>query len=445
MDQNLKTSQNVNNLDFFDNSVLYEVKKSCKKSKKSLREQKLESVIDSEKLLSEIKDFDILLETILSEARHIVHADSGSIYVLDDETPNFLKIKYSQNDTQQKKLAPGQKLPYNFFSFPINEKSIAGYCALKKEIINITDCYNILDKPYNFNRQTDFITGYRTTSMMTVPLVASNDTLLGVLQIINAQDNDGNVIPFDQDAELYIKHFASSVAQAMERADLLQSMVMRLVALAEFRDPKETGAHVNRVSAYSVEIYDRWAFNHNIDDLERNKFRDTLSLAAKLHDVGKVAVPDTILKLERRFEHHERMIINKHTYVVPLLFPSLKSDLDIMSRDIALRHQEKWDGTGYPGHYNPDDVKDSETVLDLTDIPGLKGEEIPLAARIVSVADVFDALCSKRCYKPEWTIEDSRKEILRCAGTQFDPEVVKAFDQCFDAIVKIQSAIKDKD
>ena len=294
-------------------------------------------------------------------------------------------------------------------------------------------------------RQTDFITGYRTTSMMTVPLVASNDSLLGVLQIINAQDNDGNVIPFDQDAELYIKHFASSVAQAMERADLLQSMVMRLVALAEFRDPKETGAHVNRVSAYSVEIYDRWAFNHNIDDLERNKFRDTLSLAAKLHDVGKVAVPDTILKLERRFEHHERMIINKHTYVVPLLFPSLKSDLDIMSRDIALRHQEKWDGTGYPGHYNPDDVKDSETVLDLTDIPGLKGEEIPLAARIVSVADVFDALCSKRCYKLEWTIEDSRKEILRCAGTQFDPEVVKAFDQCFDAIVKIQSAIKDKD
>lgn len=413
-------------------------------SKKTMRERKLERVIDSERVLREIKDFDILLESILSEARSIVHADSGSIYVVDDENSNYLKIKYAQNDTQQKKLAPGQKLPYNFFSFPINEKSIAGYCALNKEILNIPDCYNMVEgTTYKFNPQTDHLTGYKTESMLTVPLVSTNDRTLGVLQIINAQDKHGNVIPFDEDAELYIKHFASNATEAMERADLLQSMVMRLVGLAKFRDPKETDAHVNRVSAYSVEIYDRWAFNHNIPDKEKHQFRDALSLASKLHDVGKVAVPDTILKLERRFEPHERMIINKHTYVVPLLFPSLKSDLDVMTRDIALRHQEKWDGTGYPGHYNPDDVIDSETVLDLTNIPGMKGEEIPLAARIVAVADVFDALCSKRCYKPEWPIEEARAEIIRNSGTQFDPDVVEAFDQVFDTLVNIQKAIKD--
>lgn len=416
------------------------------KREKSVREQKLERVIESERVLSEIKDFDILLESILSEARSIVNADSGSIYIVDDENPNFLKIKYAQNDTQQRKLAPGEKLAYNFFSFPMNEKSISGYCALKHEIVNIPDAYNIPDdKPYKFNPQTDDLTGYKTISMMTVPLVSSNGITLGVLQIINAQDDEGNVVTFDEDAEMYIKHFATSATQAMEKADLLQSMVMRLVGLASFRDPKETGPHVNRVAAYSVEIYDRWAFKNNIPEDERRKFRDTLSLAAKLHDVGKVAVPDTILKLARRFEPHERMIINKHTYVVPLLFPSLKSDLDIMTRDIALRHQEKWDGSGYPGKYNPEDVKDSETVLDLTGVKGLKGDEIPLSARIVSVADVFDALCSKRCYKPEWSIEDAKAEILRCSGTQFDPEVVDAFIEVFDAIVKIQKAIKDKD
>lgn len=416
------------------------------KGEKSVRERKLEHVIESERVLSEIKDSDILLESILSEARSIVNADSGSIYIVDDENPNKLKIKYAQNNTQQSMLAPGEKLPYNFFSFEINEKSIAGYCALKHEIVNIEDAYNIPeDKPYKFNVDTDRKTGYKTTSMMTLPLVTSNGDTLGVLQIINAQDENGNVITFDEDAEMYIKHFAKTATQAMEKADLLQSMVMRLVGLACFRDPKETGAHVNRVAAYSVEIYDRWAFKNNISEKERNKFRDTLSLAAKLHDVGKVAVPDTILKLPRRFEPHERNIMNKHTYVVPLLFPSLKSDLDIMTRDIALRHQEKWDGTGYPGHYNPKDVTDSEKVLDLTDVKGLKGTEIPLSARIVSVADVFDALCSKRCYKSEWNIEDAKAEIIRCSGTQFDPEVVEAFIDVFDAIVKIQAAIKDKD
>ena len=104
------------------------------------REEKLQRIIESEKTLNEIKDVDVLLERILTEARDIVHADAGSIYVIEE---NNLKIRYAQNDTQQRRLAPGQKLPFQSFSFPINEKSMCGYCVLTQEMINEPDVYAI--------------------------------------------------------------------------------------------------------------------------------------------------------------------------------------------------------------------------------------------------------------------------------------------------------------
>ena len=96
------------------------------------REEKLKKIIELEKVLNEIQDIDVLLERIITEARAIVHADAGSIYVYEN---NRLKIRYAQNDTHQKKLAPGQKLPYNFFSFDINEQSICGYAVLTNTIM----------------------------------------------------------------------------------------------------------------------------------------------------------------------------------------------------------------------------------------------------------------------------------------------------------------------
>ena len=104
----------------------------------SSREEKLQKIIEIEKILNDIQDIDVLLEQLLTEARSIVNADAGSIYVWVEDT-KLLSIKDSQNDTQQKRLAPGQKLPYSFFSFPVNEKSISGYCVLNKEILNIPD------------------------------------------------------------------------------------------------------------------------------------------------------------------------------------------------------------------------------------------------------------------------------------------------------------------
>ncbi|WP_318664559.1 GAF and HD-GYP domain-containing protein [Treponema sp.] len=407
------------------------------------REEKLQKIIESEKLLGEIQDVDVLLERILTEARAIVHADAGSIYVVDG---NNLKIKYAQNDSRLKELAPGEKLPYTFFSFPINEKSISGYVAYSNEPLNIPDAYEIPeDKPYKFNQTTDRTTDYRTKSIYTIPLKTPAGKLLGILQIINAQNDEGEVIAFDEDAELFITHFAQNAIKALENAYLTSNMVRRMLKMAEFRDPKETYPHVERVSSFSLEIYDRWAFNHNVPDSQSHKFRDTLKIAAKFHDVGKVGISDVILKKQfPRFTDEERAIMQGHTCIGANLFEPPESFLDEMCRDVALFHHERWDGgeTAYPG---ATDFRNFVIGAPIEPARHLSGNEIPLCARIVAVADVFDALSHKRCYKEAWKIDDAFSEIQADAGRHFDPEVVLAFMQVRDRISAIQLAFPDEE
>lgn len=406
-------------------------------------EDRLQHIIEIERELGEIQDVDVLLERILTETRRIVNADAGSIYVVEGDK---LKIKYGQNDTHLKELAPGEKLPYTSFSFPINEKQICGYVALSGEPLNIKDCYQIPEtKPYKFNKNSDFTTDYRTKSMYTLPLKMANGKLLGVLQIINAKDKDGNVIDFDEDAEMLIAHFASSAVQALQHAYLTANMVKRMLKMSEFRDPKETYPHIERVSAYSLEIYDRWAFNHNIPEAEIHRYRDNLKIAAKFHDVGKVGISDVILKKAfPRFTDEERNIMKGHTCIGAQLFEPPESLLNVMSQEVALHHHDRWDGgtTGYPGKISLSDFSIRDGVVPVTE--PLSGKDIPLSARIVAVADVFDALSHKRCYKEAWSIEDAFSEILDNSGTQFDPEVVLAFMQVKDRICSIQMAYPDE-
>ena len=409
----------------------------------STRDDKLQKIIEIERQLGEIQDVDVLLERILTETRRIVNADAGSIYVAEG---NKLKIKYGQNDTHLRELAPGEKLPYTVFTFPINEKQICGYVAKHGKPLNIQDCYEIpASSPYQFNKNTDITTDYRTKSMYTLPLKMANGKLLGVLQIINAQDEKGNVISFNEEAELLIAHFASSAVQALQHAYLTSNMVKRMLKMAEFRDPKETFPHVERVSSFALEIYDRWAFNHNIPQEEMHKYRDTLKIAAKFHDVGKVGVSDVILKKAfPRFTEEERNIMKGHTCIGAQLFDSPESFLDQMAQDIALHHHDRWDGgeSGYPGNIDLSkfSIKDG-----LPKSTPLSGTDIPLAARIVAVADVYDALSHKRCYKESWSIEDSFAEIQNNSGKHFDPEIVLAFMQVRDRICAIQMAFPDVD
>ena len=227
-----------------------------------LNAEKLQKVFETEKLLNEIRDTDVLLERILTEARAIANADAGSIYVIEDKQPSavptvayteeaegfknkLLRIKYAQNDTHQKTARAESKSPYVYFTVPITKTSIAGYCACTGQILNIPDAYNIKgDTPYKFNSSTDISTGYKTVSMLTLPLITSSGQTLGVLQIINAKDADGNVTAFSDESVEFIKQFASSVTQALEHTYLTSNMIKRMQSMAEFRDPKETGVHV---------------------------------------------------------------------------------------------------------------------------------------------------------------------------------------------------------
>jgi HD-GYP domain-containing protein (c-di-GMP phosphodiesterase class II) len=215
-------------------------------------------------------------------------------------------------------------------------------------------------------------------------------------------------------------------------------MILRMIQMAELRDPKETGTHVNRVAGYAIEIYDRWAYRHQVPDIERNKFRDVLKIAAMLHDVGKVAISDVILKKPARFTPEEYAIMQNHTIYGAALFMDPYSQLDNVAREIALTHHENWDGTGYPGWVDPvtgRPLKQGEDGKPL----GRRGEEIPLTGRIVAIADVFDALCSKRVYKEPWTEEEVLAEIRNLSGKKFDPEIVDIFFEILPLIKQIQS------
>lgn len=255
---------------------------------KKTRDQKLQLVLEIEQRLSEIKDVDVLLENILSGAREIANADAGSIYEYNEKT-NQITIRFGQNDTQQSKLAPGEKLPYTNFTFDVSPNIISGYAVISKQVINIQDAYNMpeyldsakmIKRPYSFSGDTDKKTGYHTKSILTMPLRMTNGKILGVIQIINARDEEGNVIPFDSDDEFNISRFATNASQVLEYAYLTNAMVLRMARMAEYRDPKETGEHVERVSVFALEIYDRYAANKGIPMEVRGKYRDTLKLAA---------------------------------------------------------------------------------------------------------------------------------------------------------------------
>ncbi|MCL2208582.1 MAG: HD domain-containing protein [Treponema sp.] len=392
--------------------------------------------MDSE--LNQIHDFDILLERILFEARKVVNADAGSIYVRvppeeDKDGLERIAIKYSQNDTIQKTIPPGQKMVYSVFTLPINEKSISGYCALKRALINIPDMYNIPpDAPYTFHSTFDMMTGYKTTSTMTIPLV-SDTKLMGVIQVINAKDENEQVITFSPDDELILTHFANNASMVLQRSYITRMMILRMIKMSELRDPKETGTHVNRVAGYATDIYDRYAYHKNVPRAEKEKFRDIFKISTMLHDVGKVAISDTILKKPARFTPDEYRIMQNHTIYGASLFNDLSSSLDVVSKEIALTHHENWDGTGYPGWVDPVTSK-IERADENGNALGRRGEEIPLSGRIVAVADVYDALCSKRVYKDPWTDDDVLSEMHKLSGTKFDPDLIDVFFEILPSI-----------
>ena len=396
--------------------------------------------IDSE--LNKIRDYDILLERVLLEARHVVHADAGSIYVKEGDV---ISIKFAHNDTKQKSLPPGEKQAYPHFSIPVSDKTISGYVAMTGELLNIPDVYKLpRGLPFSYNTEYDAKVHYKTTSMLTVPLKTQNNIVLGVIQIINSMDAGGKIKAFSREDESLVTHFAANATVALQRAYMTRSMIMRMIRMAELRDPKETGPHVNRVAGYTVELYERWAYRHGLEQKEIEKSMDLLKLAAMLHDVGKVAISDIILKKPAKFTPEEYIVMQTHTVSGARLFDDPQSDFDTIAAEVALTHHENWDGTGYPGWVDPNTGailrKDSEgRVL------RRKGEEIPIWGRLVAIADVYDALMSRRVYKEAWDESAVLEEMHKMSGTKFEPELLDLFFEVMPRIRDIRERHPDND
>ena len=395
--------------------------------------EKLELITQISLDINEVKDIDLLLERILTSARKVFNADAGSIYLKEGDQ---LRFAYSQNNTLQRRLNPGKKLIYNTFTMPVNNDSIAGYVAKNRKIVNIPDVYEISDLvPYTFDSDYDIISDYRTCSMLTVPMRNQHGDVLGVMQVINALNDEGHTIPFSASDEALIMHFAISAALAVDRAQMTRNIILRMIRMARLRDPSETDAHVNRVAAYAVEIFEEWARSKRIHIGQIEKQKDLLRMAAMLHDVGKVAISDLILKKPDRLTIDEFEIMKSHTYLGARLFLDFKSDFEEVAAEVALNHHERWDGTGYPGHINLSSAMPLVNDGTGRNAPRPKrGEEIPLFGRIVAIADVYDALCSRRSYKEPWEEDLVLNELKQSSGKHFDPEIVEAFFACIDVI-----------
>lgn len=395
---------------------------------------KLKEIIRLGSEINTVQDLDILLERILFETRRIANADAGTIYI---KNKNDLVFTHAQNKTLSDRLPEGKKLIYANFRLPITQKSLSGYAALTGETIIEQDVYSIKDKPYGFDKSFDEKADYRTKSVMTLPLKNERNDILGVMQIINPKNNACEITGFTDEDVLYVQHFAGMASMVIQKAQMTRALILRMIQMAEMRDPKETGAHVNRVASYSVEMYELWAKRNGIKTEEIEVNRDILRMAAMLHDIGKVAISDLILKKPARFSREEYEVMKSHTYQGAKIFYEPQSRIDEIAREVALTHHENWDGTGYPGHV---DILTGEALRkDLIGNPlPLKGEEIPLFGRIVAIADVYDALSSKRVYKESWEETEVFNEIRSLSGIKFDPELVDIFFECIDVIRSVR-------
>ena len=261
--------------------------------------------------------------------------------------------------------------------------------------------------------------GQYTYLIMVTTRNATNDIVVGM----DAGADDFITKPFVKE-ELAVRIRAAERILAFETKDVV---IFSMAKLAESRDP-ETGQHLERIRYYAKALAESAARTDNLSQKIDKVFIDNIFLSSPLHDIGKIGIPDFILLKPARLDDREFTTMKKHTLIG---FNTINAALEKFPRanylkmgtEITLSHHEKFDGSGYPD--------------------GLKGEEIPLSVRVVTLADIYDALISKRVYKEAHSPDVAKDMIISEQGKHLDPDLVKAFLSAEDKFIEIANQFKD--
>ena len=218
-----------------------------------------------------------------------------------------------------------------------------------------------------------------------------------------------------RDYQQILEKQVSERTQQLESAliqlkDASLDTIRRLSRAAEYRD-EDTSTHIQRMSNYTAALAGK--INLKRDEIE------TILYSSSMHDIGKIGIPDNILLKQGKLDAKEWKLMKEHTVIGAKILEGASSEFLVKGRVIALTHHEKWDGSGYP--------------------LGLKGEDIPIEGRIAAVADVFDALTTKRPYKEAYSFEKAMQIIREGKGSHFDPALVEAFMLIDDEVLKIMN------
>jgi putative nucleotidyltransferase with HDIG domain len=345
-----------------------------------------ETLLDIGVKLAGTRELETVLELALENAEEVCRAETSSIWELDEERQElFFRV-----------VRGSAAVDIRGLRVPVGE-GIVGSVAQSGEAEMVNDV--AADPRWNGDPTADF----QTRAILTVPLRAQG-SVIGVVQLLNPVGRDRFT-----DGDLWrMRQFAAILAPTLQNARLwaaqgrqFVSMVTLLAEALEKRDPY-TGGHVRRVVAYSLLLGSEMG-------LSREELRD-LRLAATLHDIGKITTPDHILGKPSPLEPAEAEIMRRHAADGAAIVSSLGKPPVLHG---VRSHHERMDGKGYPD--------------------GLTDPEIPLTARIIAVADTYDAMTTSRPYRAGLPTESAAAEILASTGSQFCPRVVAAFRSLFES------------
>ena len=356
------------------------------KQVKLLREEnkRLQVLLHLAENLQAHLDLNQLLFTTMREVAKILNADRCTVFLLDEEKHELWSIVAMG-------IGKGKEI-----RFPA-EKGIAGHVATTGEILNIPDAY----KDSRFNPEIDKKTGYLTRNMLTMPLKNREGIIIGVFQVLNKEGG-----PFTSKDEELLAAISQITATTVENALLyeeqvhsLNSFVETLSATLDTRD-YITAGHSRRMTMYTLALCEQMRMTENTCE--------ELRFAGLLHDIGKLGIPEAVLFKAGRLTQEEYETIKRHPAVTRQILGSIHFPRKMKHvPEIASTHHEKINGRGYPD--------------------GLKFEQIPLGGRMLALADVFDALTSRRQYRDRESVEKVWGTIEQENGQTFDPEVVKIF------------------